>query len=81
MMYFVIEIQKWKDGTWHNIVTQHESRMEAESTYYTILAASAIKEEPRNGAAILDGNGNVIMSYVYQHGEWEGYKDVTEEIV
>ena len=75
MIYFVIEIQQWTDGSWHNIVTQYEDRMQAESKYHSILAYGATAKIPRNGAVIVDGNGSVLMSYVYQHGEYEGYTE------
>ena len=78
-MYFVLEIQKWCDGTWHNIVYQYEDRMQAEAKYHYILSEAAVAQIPRNGATIIDGEGNVLMSYVYQHGEWEGYVAPEEE--
>lgn len=72
-MFFVLEIQKWCDGTWHNIVYQYDDRMQAEAKYHYILSEAAVAQIPRNGAVVIDGEGNVLMSYVYQHGEWEGY--------
>lgn len=78
-MYFILEIQKWCDGTWHNIVYQYEDRMQAEAKYHYILSEAAVAQIPRNGATIIDGEGNVLMSYVYQHGEWEGYVAPEEE--
>ena len=79
MEYFVLEIQKWTDGTWHSITYQYSDRMAAESKYHAILAYAATAEIPRNGAVVIDGNGQVLMSYVYSHGEWEGYVPPTEE--
>ena len=79
MEYFVLEIQKWCDGTWHNIVYQYNDRMAAESKYHAVLAYAATAQIPRNGAVVIDGNGQVLMSYVYSHGEWEGYVPPTEE--
>ncbi len=73
MMYFVLEIQKWCDGTWHNIIYQYEDRMQAEAKFHYILSEAAVAHIPRNGAVVIDGNGSVLMSYIYQHGEWEGY--------
>ena len=79
MEYFVLEIQKWCDGTWHNIVYQYNDRMAAESKYHAILSYAATAEIPRNGAVVIDGNGQTLMAYVYSHGEWEGYVPPTEE--
>lgn len=78
-MYYVLEIQKWCDGTWHHIVFQYEDRMQAEAKFHYILSEAAVAQIPRNGAVIVDGSGQVIMSYVYQHGEWEGYVPPEEE--
>lgn len=78
-MYFVLEIQKWCDGTWHSIVFQYEDRMQAEAKYHYILSEAAVAQIPRNGAVIVDGNGQTLMSYVYQHGEWEGFVPSEEE--
>lgn len=73
MIYFVLEIQKWCDGTWHHIVFQYDDRMQAEAKFHYILSEAAVAQIPRNGAVVIDGNGSVLMSYIYQHGEWEGY--------
>ena len=78
-MYFVLEIQKRTDGTWHHTVFQYEDRMQAEAKFHYILSEAAVAQIPRNGAVIIDGNGQVLMSYVYQHGEWEGYVPEEEE--
>lgn len=71
MEYFVLEIQKWADGTWHHIVYQYENRMQAEAKYHYILSEAAVAQIPRNGAVVIDGNGQTLMSYIYQHGEYE----------
>lgn len=69
-MYLVIEMQMWPDGSYHYIPTSYSDRMEAESKYHTILSASALAKHPRQGACILDENLNLVMGYVYQHGEY-----------
>lgn len=80
-MYFVLEIQKWPDGTWHDIVYHYGDRLQAESKHYTVLAAAAIAQIPINGSMLIDAlSGETIMSYVYQHGEYEpGYVDPNAE--
>ena len=79
MEYFVLEIQKWCDGTWHSITYQFDNRMAAESKFHYILSEAAVAQIPRNGAVIIDGIGNTLMSYVYSHGEWEGFVPTEEE--
>lgn len=79
MIYYVLEIQKWCDGTWHHIVFQYEDRMQAEAKFHYILSEAAVAQIPRNGAVIVDGNGQVLMAYVYSHGEYEGYVPPEEE--
>ena len=57
MAYFVLEIQKWCDGTWHYIMYQYDNRQSAESKYYYILSEAVLAQIPRNGAVLIDGNG------------------------
>ena len=74
MMYFVLEIQKWCDGTWHSTVFQYEDRMQAEAKYYYILSEAAVAHIPVNGASVINAmTGECVLHKVYQHGEWEGY--------
>ena len=79
MAYFVLEIQKWCDGTWHHIMYQYDNRQSAESKYYYILSEAVLAQIPRNGAVLIDGNGQTLMSNVIQHGEYEGYVPPVED--
>lgn len=73
-MYFVIEIQKRTDGTWHNTVFQYDDRARAEAKYYYILSEACVAQIPVNGAVLLNAlTGKELLSDVFQHGEWEGY--------
>ena len=78
-MYFVIEIQKWADGTWHNIAYQYEDKMQAFSKFHYIMSEAAVAKIPVNGAIVFDGKLNVLMKDEYQHGEYEGYTEDAEE--
>ena len=66
-MYFVIEIQKQKDGAPANIVTSHESLAEAESKYYSILAAAAVSDLPVHGAIIVSEEAFPVRNQCYKH--------------
>lgn len=65
-MYLVIEIQKAGDQL-ANIVTAYSSRNEAESKFYTVLAAAAISSIEKHAASLLTEDGNCIRSEVYEH--------------
>lgn len=79
-MYFVIEIQKRTDGTWHTTVFQYEDRNHADAKYHYILSEAAVAQIPRNGAVILNDAGEALESCIYQHGEYEpGYVDPNAE--
>ena len=56
MKYIVIELQKTAQGAFSNIVTSHDTRVDAESHYFMILAAAALSELPMHGAVIIDEN-------------------------
>lgn len=73
-MYFVLEIQKWPNGTWHNTVFQYDDRQKAEAKYYYILSEAVVAQIPVNGAMLINAlTGETMLSKVFQHGEWEGY--------
>ena len=66
MKYLVIEIQKNGD-TVGNIVTAHNSRNEAESKFYTVLAAAAISSVEKHACSLLTEDGVCIRNEVYEH--------------
>ena len=66
-MFFVVEIQKLADGSWHNITTQHETQAEAESKYYTVLSYAAVSENLSHGAILFDDKGVYFMRKVYNN--------------
>lgn len=80
-MYFVLEIQKRTDGSWHNTVFQYEDRQRAEAKYYYILSEAVVAEIPVNGAMLINAlTGEKLLSNVFQHGEFDGYVPPEEEV-
>ncbi len=69
-MFLVVEEQMWADGSYHYITYNYADRMEAEAKYHYILSEAALAKIPLNGACVLDNKLNVLMAYVYQHGEY-----------
>ena len=68
MKYIVIELQKHtEDADVSTIVTTKNTKEEAESTYYSILASAAISTIPVHGAIIIDEMGNPIKNNHYTH--------------
>ena len=66
-MYFVIEIQKQKDGTPSSIVTSHETKDKAEAKYHSILAAAAVSELPIHSAIIISEEAFPVRYENYKH--------------
>lgn len=68
MKYIVIELQKIKeDADISTIVVTKDTKEEAESTYYSILAAAALSTIPVHGAIIFDELGNPLKNNSYKH--------------
>lgn len=67
MKYIVIELQKNTEGVVSNIVTSHETLPEAESKYYTILAAAAINKVPVHSAIIVSEEGFPVKYQCYKN--------------
>lgn len=75
-MYYVLEIQKRTDGSWHNTVFMYEDRMNAEAKYFYILSEACVAKIPVNGASLINAlTGECLLNKVYQHGEYEGYTE------
>ncbi|MBO4914493.1 MAG: hypothetical protein J5449_04740 [Oscillospiraceae bacterium] len=67
-MYIITEIQTDANGKVSTLVTQKQSRTEAESTYHSILAAAALSSLPCHAATITDETGFPLMQGYYRHG-------------
>ena len=63
MKYMVSEIQTSADGTIGNLVTSYDDRLDAESAYYTILAAAAKSTLMMHTAMLYTNDGTMIMSH------------------
>lgn len=66
-MFIVIELQKNAEGVVSNIVTSYETQAEAESKYYSILAAAAISQIPVHSAIIVSEEGFPVKHQCYKH--------------
>ena len=66
-MYIVIELQKSADGAVSNIVNSYNSLEEAESKYYSILAAAALSQIPVHSAIIVSEEGFPVKHQCYKH--------------
>jgi hypothetical protein len=66
-MYIVIELQKNAEGQVANLVTAHNTLAEAESKFYTILAAAAVNEVPVHSAIIVSEEGFPVKHQCYKH--------------
>lgn len=67
--HIVIELQTMENGKVANLVTQHATREEAESKYYSVLAAAALSDLPCHAAALMTSTGTLIESRYYRRGE------------
>lgn len=63
--FLVIEIQKNDQGVVSNIVTTYSDKRQAESAYYTILAAAALSNLPVHTAMVIDDMGNTYRKESY----------------
>lgn len=68
-MYFVVEIQKPKDGQYASIISHHATREEAESKYYNVLSYAAASELEVHGAYLFDIY-NLIDHKVYDRQQY-----------
>ncbi len=66
-MYIVVELQKNETGVVSNIVTAHATIAEAESHYYSVLAAAAISTIPVHSAIIVSEEGFPVRNQCYKH--------------
>lgn len=66
-MFIVIELQTNAEGVVSNIVTSFENLAEAESKYYSVLAAAAISKVPVHSAIIVSEEGFPVKHQCYKH--------------
>ena len=65
-MFWVVEIQKWADGTWHDTTFRYEDLPHAEAKFHAILSEAAVAEIPVNGAVLFDDKGIYFDRKVYE---------------
>ena len=78
MKYLVIELQTNAEGHVGNIITAHDTKLEAEAKYHTVLAAAAASSVVQHGAVMLTNTGNLIHSDCFTHPIPEPGPDVSE---
>lgn len=66
-MFIVIEIQKNSESSISLLTDTYVNRNDAESKFYTILAAAAISSVYQHGASLLDDSGAVLRYESYSH--------------
>lgn len=66
-MFYIIEIQKMKDGTYTHLVQTAEGQNQAESKYYGVLQYAAISDLPLHTVTLIDDHGLTYMSKAYEH--------------
>lgn len=65
--FIVIEMQTNSEGETALLTFQKATRAEADSQYYTILAAAAISQVPVHSAVMLTKDGGFVTSKAYDH--------------
>lgn len=71
MKYLILEIQTAADGTVATLITQKDDLNQAQSTYYSILAAAAISQIPLHAAVLMTNEGIVLMFQSFDRREEE----------
>lgn len=68
MNYITIELQTNDQGQTTNIVTAYDNLPQAQSKYFTILAAAAVSNVQQHAAVILDETGMIMAQQCFTHG-------------
>lgn len=71
MKYLILEIQTNADGTVGTIITQKDTLNEAQSTYYSILAAAALSALPVHAAVLMTNEGITLEFKAFVRNEEE----------
>lgn len=70
-MFYILEIQQYQDLSYGHIVHWAETKNQAESKFYTVLAAAAVSELPTHSVAMIDTDGNLRLCGSYHHEQPE----------
>lgn len=65
MKYVLIELQTLEGGQVANIVTSYDALPQAESAYYSVLAAAAISTIPVHAAVLMTSTGKLLEAHRY----------------
>lgn len=71
--YYILEIQQSAPNTYAHIVhpvfneDATVARLQAESTYHSVLAAAAVSTLLSHSASLIAADGRAIMSHCYTH--------------
>lgn len=71
MKYLIIELQTNTDGTVGTLITQKDTLNEAQSTYYSILAAAALSALPVHAAVLMTNEGITLEFKAFVRNEEE----------
>ena len=69
-MYVVIELQKNGDQL-ASIVTKHDTVNEADSKFYSVMAAAAISQVEKHACTLLTEDGLSLRNAYYEHKQEE----------
>lgn len=71
--YYVIELQKYNDGSYGNLThfaydeNADKARLKGEAKYYEVLAAAAVSNLPQHAAILMSSSGEPIEHKCYEH--------------
>ena len=68
-MFFVLEIQKPKEGNAAYLMHTADTAQQAESVYHQVLAAAAISNVYVHSAVIITDEGMTLSAESYKHEE------------
>lgn len=68
-MYFILELQKPKEGNAAYLMHTAETAQQAESVYHQVLAAAAISKVYCHSAMIITDESQTLTGQSYRHEE------------
>lgn len=67
MLYVVVELQTYENGTVGTLVNNYDNREMAESKYHQILTSAAVSQIPCHSAVMMTNEGIILKSERYLH--------------
>ena len=71
--YYILEIQKYQDGTYGHIVhiaydeDEETARLKGDSKYYEVLSSAAVSSLPQHSVVLMESTGRFIDNKCYRH--------------